>query len=154
MQYTSRILLFSKPIILFYSMQTLFYSQENSVLHILKRNDLSQALKGHLIIDQYLSVLNLIWTGSLEARLRWGVNYSPCLKLVRIMLETLNLLCKYTHICSFRKYAFQYQGILIFAYISIFFCKKLSFFGKNSTFTQSNSVRAVLEIFQFCFPFS
>ena len=135
MQYTSRILLFSKPIILFYSMQTLFYSQENSVLHILKRNDLSQALKGHLIIDQYLSVLNLIWAGSLGARLRWGggggVNYSPCLKLVRIMLGTLNLVCKYTHICSFRKYAFQYQGILIFAYISIIFWQKQYLYSKQ-----------------------
>ena len=27
-----------------------------------------------------------------------------------------------------------------------FFYKKLEFFGKNSTFTQSNSMRAVLEI--------
>ena len=31
---------------------------------------------------------------------------SHCLKLVRIMLETSNLLRKYTRISSFRKYAF------------------------------------------------
>ena len=28
-----------------------------------------------------------------------------------------------------------------------------AFFDKNNTFTQSNSMRAVLEIFQFCFQF-
>ena len=34
-------------------------------------------------------------------------NYPPpCLKLVRIMLETSNLARKYTPICSFRKYTF------------------------------------------------
>ena len=56
--------------------------------------------------------------------LRWeggaGGDY-PCLKLVRIMLETPNFVRKY-------------------------------FFG-NSTFTQSNSVRAVLEIFSSVFNF-
>ena len=31
-----------------------------------------------------------------------------CLKLVRIMLQTLNVARKYTHIFSFRKYTFQY----------------------------------------------
>ena len=35
-----------------------------------------------------------------------GVKLSPCLKLVRIMLETSNLVRKYTPICSFRKYTF------------------------------------------------
>ena len=43
------------------------------------------------------------------------------LKLVTIMLETSNL--------------------------SAFFCKNPAFFGKNSTYTQNNSVRAVLETF-------
>ena len=46
--------------------------------------------------------------------LRWGggggggggVKLPPCLKLVRIMLETSNLARKYTPICSFRKYTF------------------------------------------------
>ena len=31
--------------------------------------------------------------------------------------------------------------------ISALFCKKSAFFGKNNTFTQTNSMRAVLEIF-------
>ena len=42
-----------------YSISTLFYSQENSVLPILKKNDVFQALKGHFTIDQYLPVLIL-----------------------------------------------------------------------------------------------
>ena len=37
--------------------------------------------------------------------------------------------------------------------MSVFFCKKSAIFGQNITFTQSNSVRAVLEIFLFCFHF-
>ena len=69
-----------------------------------------------------------------------------------IMLETWNLGCKYTHICNFREYTFQYQGPPNFADISIIL-QKISIFGKSSTFTQSKSMRAVLEIFQFCFPF-
>ena len=38
----------------------------------------------------------------------WGVGQkiSRCLKLVIIMLETWNLVRKYTHISSFRKYTF------------------------------------------------
>ena len=68
------------------------------------------------------------------------------------MLETWKLVRKYTHICSFRKYTFQYQALLNFADVSIFLQKK-QHFGKNSTFTQSNSVRAVLEIFSSVFRF-
>ena len=79
---------------------------------------------------------------------------SPCVKLVRIMLETWNLVHKYTHIYSFRKKNFWYQGLLNFGNTSIFFfCKKSVFFAQSSTFTQSNSVRAVLEFFYFCFQF-
>ena len=52
----------------------------------------------------------------------------PYLKLVRIMLETWNLVCMYTHKLSFRKYTFMYQGPLNFADVSIF-SKKLVFFG-------------------------
>ena len=64
-------------------------------------------------------------------KMRWG--------LVRIMLETTSFGTK----TLIRHQHFRYQN---FADISIF-CKKTAFFGKNSTFTQSNSVRAVLEIF-------
>ena len=35
--------------------------------------------------------------------------------------------------------------------MSEFFLQKISIFGKNITFTQSNSMRVVLEIFEFCF---
>ena len=70
----------------------------------------------------------------------------PCLKLTRIMLETWYLLRKYTHIWSFREYTFQYQGTLNFADDSIFL-QKISIFWQISNFTQSNIVRAVLEIF-------
>ena len=37
--------------------------------------------------------------------------------------------------------------------MSAFFCKKSVFFGKNTIFTQSNSVRATLEIFSSIFSF-
>ena len=59
---------------------------------------------------------------------------------------------KCTHIFSFRKYAFQCQQPLNFADVSIF-CRKSVFFCKNSTFTQSNNMRAVLEIFSSVFSF-
>ena len=36
---------------------------------------------------------------------------------------------------------------------AFFFCKKLAYLGKNSSITQSNSVRAVLEIFSSVFSF-
>ena len=67
------------------------------------------------------------------------------LERLRIMTETSNLARKYTHICSFRKYTFQYQGPFNFADVSIF-CKKLALLGQNNTFTQSNGVRVVLEM--------
>ena len=37
--------------------------------------------------------------------------------------------------------------------MSAIFCKKFAFFGKNSTFTQSYSVTALLESFEFSFQF-
>ena len=82
-----------------------------------------------------------------------GGKIPPCLKLVRITLEISNLGRQYTAICSFRRYTFQCLGSLNFADISIFFAKNLPFFIQKSTFTQSNSVRAVLEIVWFCFQF-
>ena len=42
---------------------------------------------------------------------------------------------------------------LIILLMSAFFCKKSAFSGKNGTFTQSNSLRAALERFSFCFQF-
>ena len=61
------------------------------------------------------------------------------LKLVKIMLESWKLVCKYTHICSFRKNTFYYpKGCLNFT-DSAFFIQKISIFGKTNSFTQSNS---------------
>ena len=60
------------------------------------------------------------------------------------MLETSDLARKYTPILSFRKYTLQYLGPLNFADVSIFL-QKLAFFIQKSTFTQSNSVRAMLD---------
>ena len=50
--------------------------------------------------------LTLIWVGFLgfHFEVGGGVKLLPCLKLVRFMLETWNLVRKYTHICSVRKY--------------------------------------------------
>ena len=67
------------------------------------------------------------------------------------MIETLNLARKYTSTFSFRKYIFQCLGLLNFADVSIFLQKTRVFCLKKHIFTQSNSVRAVLEILQFFF---
>ena len=40
---------------------------------------------------------------------------------------------------------FSTKALLILL-MSIFFCKKSAFFGKNGTLTQGNSLRAVLEV--------
>ena len=56
----------------------------------------------------------------------------------------------HTHM-QFQKIYILVPRPLNFADISIFLAKNQHFFGRYSTFTQSNSIRAVLEIFQFCF---
>ena len=100
--------------------------------------------------------LTLIWVGFLVACFEVEVGggkitppppIHPRLKLVRIILETWNLVRKFTPICSFRKYTFQCQGPLHFVDVGIFLQKISIFFGKNGTFTQSNSVTDVYEIF-------
>ena len=53
-----------------------------------------------------------------------------------------NLTRKYTHIYSFREHTFSTKVSLM----SAFFWQKISVFLAKSTFTQSNSVRAVSEI--------
>ena len=52
--------------------------------------------------------LTIIWVGFLGLHLggREGGKITPCLKLVRIMLEASKLARKYIPICSFRKYTF------------------------------------------------
>ena len=50
--------------------------------------------------------LTLNWVSflgvSFEVKEGGGGKINPCLKLVRIMLQTWNLIHKYTHICSFK----------------------------------------------------
>ena len=53
---------------------------------------------------------------------------------------------------SFREYTLKYQDPVNFANVSIFL-RKITIFVKNSTFTQSNSTRAMLEIFSSVFSF-
>lgn len=77
--------------------------------------------------------------------------YSPCLKLVRIMIrQRLETWCirKHTHVVSENtQYQLQYQYTLNFADLNSFFIKKSAFLCNNSTFT-----KAIL-IFQFYFQF-
>ena len=57
----------------------------------------------------HIFLLTLIWMGFLGVRFEVGEGggkNTPCLKPVRIMLETSNLARKYTPICSFKKYTF------------------------------------------------
>ena len=66
-----------------------------------------------------------------------------CLKLIKTMLETSNLAHKYIHVAS-ENAPFSNKAFLI---LLTYFAKKSLFFGQNTTFTQSNSVRVALEIF-------
>ena len=102
-------------------------------------------------IDQirFLFLSFPFWVGFLGVRFEGGGIKLPlplCLKLVRTILKTLNLARKYTPICSFRNIPFSIKVLLILLVLG-FFSKKSTFFGENSTFTQNNSVKAVLEIF-------
>ena len=48
---------------------------------------------------------------------------------------------------------YQYTKTLLILLVSAFFCKKSVFFGQNNTFTQSNCVKAMIEIFSSTFSF-
>ena len=75
---------------------------------------------------------------------------NPRLKLGRIVLETYNLVRKYTHICSFRKYTFWYQGPLNFNDVSIFLQKISIFWQKLYLYSKQkckNCVRDFLVLF-------
>ena len=50
--------------------------------------------------------LGSLFRGCFEVLGEGGITLPPCLKLVRIMLETSNLARKYTPTSSFRKYTF------------------------------------------------
>ena len=88
------------------------------------------------------SVPNLIWVGFLGVRLGVGGKIIP-------LSKTCWYVTAHTYVVS-ENILFSTKFFLILL-MSAFRCIKRAFFGKNSAFTQSNSVRAVLEIFQFCF---
>ena len=73
-----------------------------------------------------------------------GGKITPCIKLVSILVEIWNLLSAHAYVVS-ENIAFIGKAILILL-MSAFF-QKFSNFSKNIFFTQSNSVRALLEIF-------
>ena len=74
--------------------------------------------------------LTLIWVSSLGVCFEVGDNFTY-VKFVIIMIETWNLVRKYTHISSFRKYTLQYllRPPLILL-MSALFCKKSAFSDK------------------------
>ena len=78
-------------------------------------------------------------------------NPYPYLKFFRIRLETSNLVRKYIHICSFRKYIFQCQVFPNFAIVSIFWQQNQNFFGKNIILNQwcESYLRGFVVPFQF-----
>ena len=65
-----------------------------------------------------------------------GGNYTPCLKLGRIFLETSNFAPKYTPISSFRKYTFYYLGPLNFADVSVYLQKNKIFCPKKYLYSK------------------
>ena len=71
----------------------------------------------------------------------------------RVKVTLHPVLNSVSNICNFIKHpsTFQYQDPFNLIDVSLFFLTKSAFFGKNSTFTQRSSIRAVLQIFQFCF---
>ena len=71
-----------------------------------------------------------------------GGKITPCLKLVRTMLETESWHAS-THTCVVLENIKKQKSENI----------KSAFFGQYSKFTHSNSVRAVLEIFRSVFSF-
>ena len=60
------------------------------------------------------------------------------------MLENRNFARKCTHIWSLRRYTFLCEGSFTFHDDNVF-CKKSGFFCISNTFSQSNSLRAVLD---------
>ena len=98
-------------------------------------------------------MLTIIWVHFLgvsfevEEQLKLTQSTNSCLKPVRIMLETWQLLRMYTHVCDFSTKAFLILLMLVF------FLQNVSFCGKNSTFTQSDRVLSCEIFFSFVFSF-
>ena len=99
--------------------------------------------------------LTLIWMCFLEVQLEvWGGgNLHP---LSKNSLE----LCKKLEIWHISTHSYAVSEIIPFStkallklLISAFLARNQRFFWQNSTYTQNNSIKAVLEIFWFCFQF-
>ena len=73
-----------------------------------------------------------------------GGEINPCLKLIIIIIEIWHVIT-HPHVVS-ENIPFCTKALLLLL-MSAFFCKKSAFWGYSSAFTQSNSVRAVLEVF-------
>ena len=83
---------------------------------------MSQEVKNKITV--YISIFNLNLGGLFKGSFWSGRGVkTPCLKLVKIMLESWNLVSNYKHIFSFRKYSFCYKYLFNFADVSIFFLK-------------------------------
>ena len=122
-----------------YNCEGINYPSEKDDWKKFEKNDLTIVLsvlysKKEKIYNAYVSkhnsnhekqviLLTLIWVGFLGVRFEVGGTIIPpppsYLKLVKVMLETWNLICKCTHICSFRKYTLKYEDLLNFAGVSI-----------------------------------
>ena len=99
-----------------------------------------------------VTCITLIWVGFLGVRFEvvGGGKIIPCLKPVRIMLETLKLARNYAPICSFRKYTIQCLGPLNFADVSIFLQKNSVFCPKKYLYSKQqceSCVRDFLALF-------
>ena len=105
------------------------------------------SVTGH---KNYLTIISVDFLeGPFEVRVKGG-NYVPCLKLIRIMLEIWYI---GTHPYTvLENITFSTKTLLILL-IPAFFVKNWAFFCKTSTFSQSNSVGAVLDIFSSVFSF-
>ena len=88
--------------------------------------------------------------GSLEVRFEVGrgrVKLPPLSKNLLELRQKLANCYASTHTnVGLENIPFSTKALLILLR-SAFFCKNAAFFGKNSTFSQSNNVRAVLEVF-------
>ena len=91
-----------------------------------------------------LKSLTLIWIWLLSGWTFWGF-------VLRWGYHEIWYVSKHRYLVS-KNIPFSAKALLILLML-IFFLQKISIFGKNSTFTQSNSVKVVLEIFKFCFQF-
>ena len=97
----------------------------SAILFLINSNVASAALWTAVLVAVFKDLLTLIWEGFL------GVYFDhfEVGEIKWITQQTSNLVRKYTHMCSCRKYTFSYQGPLNFADVSIF-CKKSAFLAK------------------------